>query len=282
MPNELTNPDTVVTEERLYQFYQQILPYMGGMPDVLANKFNRADLYSTDEKLIGRWIDGKPLYQKTVTINALPNATTTEYDVGLTNVSYCSLSGYILFPSGNKATIPHVDVTNVNSGISFQGNANGKVSVAVRADRSNCSAVVTLQYTKTTDSAVEIGSDTDYSTTEKIVGTWIDGKPIWQKSFDITETTIHGANAFEITLLSNVDKMISQNFMFMDEDLPNGKPIPKASWIPHDGYTHVASGYWYASFFYINPTTHDLKMRRDGNSGVLHLYGTILYTKTSS
>lgn len=120
-----------------------------------------------------------------------------------------------------------------------------------------------------------------YSTEEQVVGEWIDGKPLYQKSFDITETTIHGAKVFEITLLSNVDKMISQNFMFMDEGLPSGKPIPKACWVAQDGYTHEASGYWYASYFYINPTTHDLKMRRDGNSGVLHLYGTIQYTKTT-
>ena len=41
--------------------------------------------------------------------------------------------------------------------------------------------IITVRYTKTTDSAISIGTDTDYSTTEKIVGTWIDGKPLWQK-----------------------------------------------------------------------------------------------------
>ena len=38
-----------------------------------------------------------------------------------------------------------------------------------------------LPFTKTTDSPIAIGSDTDYSTDEKIVGTWIDGKPLYQR-----------------------------------------------------------------------------------------------------
>ena len=64
----------------------------------------------------------------------------------------------------------------------------------------------TVQYTKTTDSAVEIGSDTDYSTTEKIVGTWIDGKPIWQKTVTGTAPNGWGDTAHNI---ANIDKVIN-------------------------------------------------------------------------
>ena len=35
----LTNPNKVVTEERLADFYQSILPYLGGMPDVCGGGF---------------------------------------------------------------------------------------------------------------------------------------------------------------------------------------------------------------------------------------------------
>lgn len=275
----LQNPDNVVTEERLAEFYQQILPYMGGMPDVLANKFNRADLYSTDEKLIGRWIDGKPLYQKVILLNnTVEIPYNSWYDIGTKpdNIDIL-ISAYGIVGFGYSSG-------NSNGCVPLVANAESPNNIRVQVCRNGSPFdvnMILIRYTKTTDSAVEIGSDTDYSTTEKIVGTWIDGKPIWQKSFSITETTIHGANAFELTLLSNVDSMISQNFMFMDEGLPNGKPIPKACWVVQDGYTHEASGYWYASYFYINPTTHKLKLRRDGNSGILHMYGTILYTKVS-
>ena len=191
MPNELTNPNNVVTEERLAQFYQQILPYLGGMPDILANKFNRADLYSTDEKLIGRWIDGKPIYQLTFKVTDFSSKSRTYKDIlDATDLNiehlifgygWNSGSGdventlYRIIPSGDTSTA---------FGVCYRKNTKKIQAVLNGAmeSSSNCYAYVTIQYTKTTDSAVEIGSDTDYSTTEKIVGTWIDGKPIWQKS----------------------------------------------------------------------------------------------------
>jgi len=132
----LTNPNKIVTEERLSEFYGQILPYMGGMPEVLANKFSKGDLYSTDEKMIGQWIDGKPLYQKTVTTGG-----------------------------------------NVPSG-------------ATLIQRTTQTGYDTILYTKTTDSPIAIGSDTDYSTDEKIVGTWIDGKPLYQRLYYSDDITI--------------------------------------------------------------------------------------------
>ena len=64
------NPERVVTKQDLADFYQCILPYLGGMPDILANKFSKGDMYSTDGKMIGQWIDGKPLYSKTKTMSS--------------------------------------------------------------------------------------------------------------------------------------------------------------------------------------------------------------------
>ena len=89
----LSNPKTVVTEERLNEYHQTILPYLGGMSDILANKFSRADLYSTDEKMIGRWIDGKPLYQKVIPFTSLSQGMTI--DISSLNVDTIPhLSGY--------------------------------------------------------------------------------------------------------------------------------------------------------------------------------------------
>ena len=193
MPNELTNPNNVVTEERLAQFYQQILPYLGGMPDILANKFSKADLYSTDEKLIGRWIDGKPIYQLTFKVTGFSSTSRTYKDIlDATDLNiehlifgygWNSGSGdventlYRIIPSGDTSTA---------FGVCYRKNTKKIQAVLNGAmeSSSNCYAYVTIQYTKTTDSAVEIGDDTDYSTTEKIVGTWINGKPIWQKTLE--------------------------------------------------------------------------------------------------
>ena len=49
-----------------------------------------------------------------------------------------------------------------------------------------------------TDSAIKVGTGNDYSTDEQIIGTWIDGKPLYQKTFEVnslgsgTKTIAHG------------------------------------------------------------------------------------------
>lgn len=176
------NPERVVTKQDLADFYEQILPYLGGMPEILANKFSKGDMYSADEKMIGQWTDGKPLYQKTVNFGALPNNASKSVAHNISSIStVCNIYGigvgsniYQPFPILNDAT-PNKSVAL------WCDNTN----VTVRATNEDYSAMVgyiTIQYTKTTDSAVSIGNDTDYSTDEKIVGTWIDGRPIWQKT----------------------------------------------------------------------------------------------------
>lgn len=108
--------------------------------------------YSTDETVVGQWVDGKPVYQKTVTIDALPNATNTTYDVGLSNIFYCNVvQSYMVFPSGNKVPLPHSDPTNLAAGVGIQLNLDGTITAFAGANRSGCSAVITVQYTKTTD-----------------------------------------------------------------------------------------------------------------------------------
>jgi hypothetical protein len=60
--------------------------------------------------------------------------------------------------------------------------------------------VCTYQYTKTTDTA---GSGTwtpegvpahHYSTSEQVIGTWIDGKPLYEKVFDGLSVSLNGVN----------------------------------------------------------------------------------------
>jgi len=70
MPNEIDshvegNRETVTISKTEYE--------------KLLNSSN-ANNYSTDEKIIGTWIDGKPLYQKTVTVNCGANGSTWYYE----------------------------------------------------------------------------------------------------------------------------------------------------------------------------------------------------------
>lgn len=69
--------------------------------NAVNNKFNEISIYSTEEKVVGKWIDGKPLYRKTiegivskinenVIIGTIPNIETVakKYGQGLAGGLY--------------------------------------------------------------------------------------------------------------------------------------------------------------------------------------------------
>jgi len=182
----LTNPNKVVTEQRLADFYGEIYPYLGGMPEMLANKFSKGDLYSTDEKMIGQWTDGKPLYQKTFVLTNISDWAAIS--LGLTDIDIIIKkdNSYAILSNGDVMSEHSFYATSSTKSyytIMVYKTSNNQPAVYITKSASVLitKAVITVQYTKTTDSPISIGSDTDYSTDEKIIGTWIDGKPIYQK-----------------------------------------------------------------------------------------------------
>ena len=260
----LTNPETVVTEQRLADFYQGILPYLGANASfTVMSKFNKSDLYSTDDQLVGRWTDGKPLYQKTITgLNVTPAYDVwTDVCVAPTNIE--SLTSVKL-------------LTNANDDISGSGIevalSNGKIRAEYLQNHTlRTIAIMTIQYTKTTDVSVNIGSDTDYSETEKIVGTWIDGKPLYQKTIDCgvmpnstTKTVAHN--------ISNIESIVSLTGVAKNNDNVSGFiPLP---------LTMVGSSTTYQ--IYMKATYTDIVFKSDSNmSEFSKSYVTLQYTKTT-
>ena len=220
------NPERVVTKQDLKDFYDGIFPYLGGMPEILANKFSKGDMYSTSEKIVGQWIDGKPVYQKTIQLTKATSANTWyTTPIGASVDTVVSLKGFCTDnahywgfenPMYGDATLPSFYAQNNNETtaniIAFYSTSNAWVG--------RTSYYATIQYTKTTDSAVSIGSDTDYSTTEKIVGTWIDGKPLYQRTFNIASNSyITNANSRSNSIIadlssSNIDYLIIKNAVY--------------------------------------------------------------------
>lgn len=264
----LQNPNNVVTEERLAQFYQQILPYLGGMPDVLANKFNRADLYSTDEKLIGRWIDGKPLYQKVVSVPSTSTVWGTIYTVE--NADYLKVIQARYYYGTAETNWINMNMANGNDTLILATSDNNIVMNSRGFTYGETHPVeMILQYTKTTDSAVEIGDDTDYSTTEKIVGTWIDGKPIYQKT--ITGNTGSGNHSWNINV-PDMEQAISISGYLISGELSD-------TLIPVGFYSNATNGFFSAM---VNATDKTILLRKPSNYDNKQAYITIQYTKTSS
>ena len=111
-----------------------------------------------------------------------------------------------------------------------------------------------------------------YSTEEQDTGlTWIDGKKIYQKSFNISN--IIPINS-EYVIMDNIDTLILHSLMFSDSALQNG------AWFILSSYAPIV-GYWfYDNVLYLN-SNNQLIFRIYGRSGILSLKGTVQYTKST-
>ena len=103
--------------------------------------------YSTNEQVVGTWIDGSTLYEKTVYIPSLPNNSTGEYNTGLSNINPIRFDNTLIFQSGNTSKAPYIS-TSGTVAIAIQFNADGKIYFGTNTDQSLTSAYVTLRYTK--------------------------------------------------------------------------------------------------------------------------------------
>lgn len=104
--------------------------------------------YSEDEQVIGTWVDGSTLYEKTVYISSLPNNATIEYSTGLSNITPIGFDNALIFASGNISKAPYTN-SGGTTRIAIQFNADGKIYLGTTTDQSSTSAYVTLRYTKT-------------------------------------------------------------------------------------------------------------------------------------
>ena len=155
-------------------------------------------IYSTTEREIGVWIDGKPLYEKTVynaggtsgyiniahsisNLGVCVDAFGTCHDVGygvpLTGV--CDMPIARIGGDNNDIGICGVDTTNVI------------FSVPSAFQQRIVDIYITIRYTKSSDTAgsgiwTPQGVPTvHYSTDEHIIGTWVDGSTLYEKTFEV-------------------------------------------------------------------------------------------------
>lgn len=139
-----------------------------------SNTSPEAMNFSTDEKVIGTWVDGKPLYQKTYDLGGVVNVSYTGWTTLVANVTNLNIDKLVNASCFNGYT----SVFPV--AVSYRDNTALKARSLVNKDAEegySYIGMVTIRYTKTADTAVASG--------EKIIGQWIDGKPLYQKSFTI-------------------------------------------------------------------------------------------------
>ena len=102
--------------------------------------------YSTTENRIGTWINGKPLYRKCVNFGALPNNANKNVAHGISNIaSIVSIRG-VANSTSYRLPLPYLGSSSI-----FVDMDNSTITIATGSDRSAYSAVLILEYTKTTD-----------------------------------------------------------------------------------------------------------------------------------
>ena len=155
-------------------------------------------IYSDNERVIGIWRDNKPLYQRTYDLGSevsVSNSTWQSTGIDVSNVEMIPKCGALAADGTYQS-----DLLAWNNG--------GDLYIQTPRNSTGYARYLILQYTKTTDSAGSGNWNTDgvptvhYSTSEQVIGTWYNGKPIYRKIFTPTvnvgsNTISHGIADFE-------------------------------------------------------------------------------------
>lgn len=110
--------------------------------------------YSTSEQVVGEWLDGRPLYQKTIDFGTLPNNATKEVSTNIDNPDRVWVyDGYYYNPNNGWCNQLNLPNKTSASQIYFATNAYGtKINCWAGSNRTAYTeCYVTLRYTKTTD-----------------------------------------------------------------------------------------------------------------------------------
>lgn len=136
---------------------------------------NISNIYSEEEKQIGGWINGKPLYQKVIVIDSLPNTTDVAYPHNIENVDEIWIrEGFVKDTPGNFPTVLPLPLTSASlDAVGKQMYDSYVTNTAVHfytgIDRTNESAYIVLVYTKTTDAVDSFNPElADYPTDQEV------------------------------------------------------------------------------------------------------------------
>lgn len=126
-----------------------------------SNNTNTNENYSTEEQVVGTWINGKPIYRKVVPVTLPSGTSNTSTAHGISNMD--TLVNYSLtwYDSLDGAWYDRFRLWEESYGIAIEMNING-TNINIHANKTNTidwtsrtsKAYATLEYTKTTDSKI--------------------------------------------------------------------------------------------------------------------------------
>lgn len=203
-------------------------------------------IYSTEERQIGTWIDGKPLYQKSIPFDVNITSTSrtwygiisssTSSSLNIDKMFINASASYLTTALGVNYPIP--DSTFYNSSGAMVGiviDPDKSVSLCIGGlDIQTANGVLVIQYTKTTDipGSGRWGSNGipthHYSESEQVIGTWVNGKPLYEKILHVTAAITSGSTQV-YHYISNLGDVISITGRCRYNSTSEMLPIPYVS-----------------------------------------------------
>lgn len=239
---------TLITKGDLKKFYNKILPYMGG--NYVFNTLGTKDYYSEDEKVIGVWTNGKPVYQKTFLGN-LPSSDLS-IDVSSLNIDTFIESQGMVKDSGDNCV--STNYWNGTAGgpwyhIPYYSSSTSslKMMFSPSVTYNGRPYIITIKYTKTTD-AVNSAVDT--------IGCYDITRPdLWPENKEITFGNGLYGQRFTGTysLSANQWKSINLSTLIPSSIIDYGGTIQQSTWfntlplcyIGTDGALQSEATIWY-------------------------------------
>ena len=184
-------------------------------------------IYSTTEREIGVWTDGKPLYEKTYIFNS----TLTLYRNTWTTISELDDIAAIVDKVINGDGYFYVSAGGGYQPLAMQYSGGHIQAQIARYIESSSVTQMTIRYTKSTDTA---GSGiwtpqgvpaVHYSTDEQIVGTWIDGSTVFEKTIFLSNYALsYGENNISLGI-GNISKVVSCELMLSNSTKTNYRQV---------------------------------------------------------
>ena len=245
-------------------------------------------IYSLDEREVGVWTDGKPIYKITIDCGSLPNNSVTPITTPNNIENIVDYSGFCYSTSNltNQRPIPFAAGGTNDIRVDLN---TGTLRISTMSDWSGYKGYLTIQYTKTTDvpGSGHWGTDgvpmVHYDGTERVVGTWF-GETLYEKSYHTHFVTDAYSLTIPFTDISNLGNVLDIKGAVMQSDSAD---------------TYNATG---NTIFNVVPFTQavltistvtgwgifgssGIKVDRTSNTAygsTPHVFVTIQYTKTSS
>ena len=205
-------------------------------------------IYSLEERCVGVYADGKPLYEKTFLLtNAVVNeSTSATVPCNLTNVERVIYKSGTAFDVNDNRwySLPYNrQIIAENLFVVMHRLSDETVSIGLVTNQSTnyslSNIMITIQYTKTTDTAGS-GDWTPsgvpahhYSTDEQVVGTWIDGSTVYEKTIVGLNVSLNGNNWVDLVEIPNINLCLDV-VAYSNDSITKKCLITEAQIIPGD------------------------------------------------